>query len=77
MRCPPGLVEIIKCGCATDRCINNQCRCRRADQPCSDLCTNCKGATCNNPAAQGTPGANDDQSPGQAGPTPEVAAATA
>jgi hypothetical protein len=74
---PPGLVEIIKCGCAADRCINKQCRCMRANQPCSDLCTNCKGVSCHNPAAQGTPDPETDQGPGQPDPTLAVAAATA
>ena len=48
---PLELLDIIKHGCAKDKCQkDHHCKCKKANQPCSDLCNNCKGITCNNPA---------------------------
>lgn len=46
---PDTLLNMISCGCRADGC-GVSCGCRKMGVPCSALCTNCSGQTCNNAA---------------------------
>lgn len=50
---PPGLVQIISCGCKTNCSKAQHCRCLRAKQACTELCKHCKG-TEDNPCVNTT-----------------------
>lgn len=36
---PDAVLHLVKCGSKKDRCSNNRCSCRKANLPCTDLCT--------------------------------------
>lgn len=35
---PDAVLQLIKCGCAKERCVTNRCQCRKVGLPCTDLC---------------------------------------
>ena len=49
---PPALeavIQVVKRGCAKERCSTNTCQCRKADLNCTDLCNFCNsGDICEN-----------------------------
>ena len=44
---PPVLMQFVKCGCK-GACNSNQCSCYKIGVSCTEICTNCKGETCDN-----------------------------
>ena len=41
---PPALeavIQLVKCGCANEKCSTNRCQCQLANLNCSDLCNCC------------------------------------
>ena len=42
-------IQLVKCGCAKERCSTNSCQCRKANLNCTDLCNCCdSGDICEN-----------------------------
>ena len=42
MRLPPApdaVLDLVKCGCAKERCSTNRCQCWKAGLKCTDLCS--------------------------------------
>ena len=35
---PDSVLQLIKCGCAKEKCATNRCQCRKAGLSCTDLC---------------------------------------
>lgn len=36
---PEAIIQLVKCGCSKERCATNRCQCRKADLPCTELCS--------------------------------------
>ena len=46
---PEAVIQLVKCGCATERCSTNRRQCRKANLNCTDLCSCCdRGDICEN-----------------------------
>ena len=46
---PEAVIQLVKCGCAKERCSTNICQCRKANLNCIDLCSCCdSGDICEN-----------------------------
>ena len=51
---PAELLDIISCSCKT-LCNTKRCTCRQHGLQCSDVCTECRGASCSNSELPGVP----------------------
>ena len=49
---PRALLLMFACGCAQDACKDNRCSCRKNGVACTDLCTKCRGLSCENEATE-------------------------
>ena len=48
---PDAVLQLVKCGCAKERCSTNRCQCRKAGLQCTVLCScsdNDEGEPCDN-----------------------------
>ena len=45
---PGRLLKLVYCDCKGKCAANSQCRCRKANQKCSEMCGKCYGITCSN-----------------------------
>ena len=46
---PEAVIQLVKCGCAEERCSTNRCQCRKANLNCTDSCNCCdSGGICEN-----------------------------